>query len=112
MPEYVPAFQKKKYIKRNNVDPRTYVVIGDTETALSALETLRTNFSGQIISIPTSAYGAFENQDVFNRKFSPISKSEAYIVESDFLDRANIEVMRGDVKSINLSKREIQVKGH
>jgi hypothetical protein len=46
-----------------------YVVIGDSLTALSAVDALRTNFTGNIVLIPTSQFGAFENTDVMLRKF-------------------------------------------
>jgi len=95
MPEHVPAFAKKNFIKRAQIDPRVFVILGDSETALSAIDTLRTNFTGRIIVIPNSPYGSFENTDILNRKFSPIHKNEAFLVEEDFLDRANIDVIRG-----------------
>ena len=45
MPEHVPAFAKKKFIKRQNIDPRTFVILGDSETALAAIDALRTGFT-------------------------------------------------------------------
>ena len=33
------------------------------------------------------------------------------MVEPDYLDRSNIEVMTGSIKSINLGKKVIRVKG-
>ena len=111
MPEHVPAFQRKKYIKRATIDPRTYVVLGDTETALTAVDTLRCNFTGKIVLVATSPYGSFENTDVLQRKFSPISKNESYYVEEDFLDRANVDVVKGDVKAIDLNHKHVVIRG-
>lgn len=57
MPEHVPAFAKKKFIKRTTIDPRTFVILGDSDTALAAIDCLRTNFTGKIIVVPSSPYG-------------------------------------------------------
>jgi hypothetical protein len=54
IPEHVPPFSKKKFIKRAIIDPRIFVILGDSETALSAVDSLRTNFTGRIILVPTS----------------------------------------------------------
>jgi hypothetical protein len=98
MPEHVPAFAKKKFIQRVNIDPRTFVIIGDSETALSAIDALRTNYTGRIVVIPSSPFGSFENTDILNRKFSPLHKNEVYMVEEDYLDRANVDVIKGEIK--------------
>jgi hypothetical protein len=71
---------------------------------LSAIDALRTNFTGKIIVVPTSPYGSFENTDILTRKFSPLGKNESYMVEEDYLDRANVDVVRGEVKGIDLHK--------
>ena len=70
VPNHIPAFQQKKMLNRSKVDPRKIVVVGDSEAALSSIDALRTTFTGEIILIPQSPYGAFENTDVLNRKFS------------------------------------------
>ena len=111
MPEHVPAFAKKKFIKRENLDPRTFVILGDSEAALSAIDGLRAGFTGRIVVVPSSPYGQFENSDIFNRKFTPLQKNEVYMVEEDYLDRANIDVVSGEIKSIDLSRKSITVKG-
>lgn len=78
--------------------------MGDSETALAAIDALRCNFTGRIICVPSSPYGQFENIDILNRKFSPISKNETFLVEEDFLDRANVDIVMGEIKSIDLNK--------
>jgi hypothetical protein len=83
------------------------VILGDTETALSAIDALRMSFTGKIVVIPSSPYGSFENTDVLTRKFSPIEKNEVYIVEEDYLDRANVEVVKGEVSKIDFIKNSI-----
>lgn len=105
MPEHVPAFSKKKFIKRALIDPRLFVILGDSETALSAIDALRTNFTGRIIIVPTSPYGSFENVDILSKKFSPINKNESYMVESDYLDRANVDVIRAEISAIDVVKK-------
>ena len=39
-------------LSRSKVDPRKFVVVGDSEAALSAIDALRTTFTGDIILIP------------------------------------------------------------
>ena len=111
MPEHVPAFAKKKFIKRQNIDPRTFVVLGDSDSALAVIDALRTNFSGRIVVVPSSPYGQFENTDLLNRKFTPLQKKEVFLVEEDYLDRANIDVVKGEIKTIDLNHNQIVVKG-
>lgn len=111
MPEHVPAFAKKQFIKKQIIDPRTFVVLGDSETALSVIDGLRASFTGRIIVVPSSPYGQFENTDILHRKFTPIQKNEVFMVEEDYLDRANVDVVKGEIKSIDLNKNEVIVKG-
>lgn len=112
IPEHVPAFAKKNLMKKIVLDPRTFVILGDSEAALSAIDAMRTSFSGRIVVVPVSPFGAFENTDIFNRKFSQLSKNEVYMVEEDYLERANVDVIKGEVKSIDLTKKQISIKGH
>jgi len=107
----VPAFAKKKFIKRENIDPRTFVVLGDSEAALAAIDGLRASFTGRIVVVPSSPYGQFENTDILNRKFTPLQKNEVYMVEEDYLDRANVDVVKGEIKTIDLNRNQIVVKG-
>jgi hypothetical protein len=104
VPEHVPAFQKKKFLKRETIDPRVIVVLGDNETALSAIDGLRTNFTGRIIVIPSSNYGAFENVEIMHRTMAPLSKNQCFFVEDDYLDRANIDLIRGGITKINIEE--------
>lgn len=45
------------------------------------------------------------------RKLGPLSQSELYLQEDDFLDKANVTVMRGRVKWIDLEKKYIEMAG-
>jgi hypothetical protein len=67
VPEHIPAFSKKKFLKRQAIDPRTFVILGDNETSLAAIDALRSNFTGRIIVVPSSSFGAFENVDIMKR---------------------------------------------
>ena len=111
VPEHIPAFAKIKFLGRSKIDPRTFVVIGDSEAALSAIDALRTSFTGNIVCIPTSTYGQFENQDILKRKFTPLTKNETYMTDLDFLDRANITVIKGQVKAIDKDKKLVKIRG-
>lgn len=86
-------------------------MLGDSETALQAIDALRASFTGRIICIPCSNYGSFENVDVLNRSFTPLQKNQLYYVEKDFMDRANVEVLKGEVSQINFNNHSIVVKG-
>jgi len=87
------------------------VILGDSETALAAIDGLRAAFTGRIVVVPSSPYGQFENTDILNKKFTPIQKNEVYMVEEDYLDRANIDVVKGELKTIDLNNNVITVKG-
>lgn len=112
VPEHIPAFSKKKFLKRQAIDPRTFVILGDNETALSAIDALRTNFTGRIIMIPCSNFGAFENTDIMKREMGPIAKNQCFMVEQDYLDRANVDIIKGNVKMIDVENRRMQVQGY
>ena len=45
--------------------------------------------------IPCSNFGAFENTDIMKREMGPLAKNQCYLVENDYLDRANIDVIKG-----------------
>jgi hypothetical protein len=84
-------------LKKSIIDPRTYVVIGDSEAALSAIDALRSSFTGRLICIPTSPYGTFENTDILNHSFAPLQKNQLFYVEKDYMDRANVEILKGEL---------------
>ena len=111
VPEHIPAFSKRKFLHRSKIDPRTFVVIGDSEAALAAIDALRMSFTGNIINIPVSQFGQFENQDVLKKKFTPLTKNETFLTDQDFLDRANVMVMKGQIKKIDKDKKQIYLKG-
>ena len=111
VPEHIPAFAKRKFLGRSKIDPRTFVVLGDSEAALSAMDALRMSFTGNIVCLPVSQYGQFENQDVLKNKFTPLTKNETFLTDLDFLDKANITVIKGEVKHINKEKKLISIKG-
>jgi len=67
VPEHIPAFSKKRFLSRQAIDPRVFVILGDNETALAAIDALRTSFTGRIIVVPCNNYGAFENVDIMKR---------------------------------------------
>ncbi len=72
--------------------------LGDSETALAAIDALRSSFTGNIECVPLSPFGAFENLDVVRLKFTPLTKNEVHLLEVDFMDKANITVMQGEIK--------------
>jgi len=111
VPEHIPAFAKRKFLGRSKIDPRTFVVLGDSEAALAAMDALRMSFTGNIVCIPTAQFGQFENIDIFRRKFTPLTKNETFLTDLDFLDRANITVVKGEIKGIDKVNKQIKIKG-
>jgi hypothetical protein len=85
IPDHIPAFNLREHLIREEVDPRVYVVIGDSEAALSNILTLRCAYTGQIILFPTTPSGGFQNKDILIRKFGPLNKEEVYFVEPNLL---------------------------
>ena len=75
LPERIPAFAKRKFLGRSNVDPRRFLVLGDSEAAISAMDALRMGFTGEIVNIPCSDNGKYENIDIFRRQFSPLTRN-------------------------------------
>jgi len=67
VPEHIPAFTRKKFLKRESIDPRCIVILGDNETALAAIDGLRTSFTGRIVVVPSNDFGAFENTEAMKR---------------------------------------------
>jgi len=112
LPEHVPAFSRKKNLQRQTLDPRVYVILGDTLTALSAIDALRTNFTGNIVLVPQSEFGAFQNTDILYKKMGKVTKTELFLQEDDFLDRANVVVLKGNLKWIDLDQKYITLYGH
>ena len=90
VPEHIPAFARRKFLGRSKIDPRTFVVLGDSDAALSAMDALRMNFTGNIVCVPTGQLGQFENHDILKRKFTPLTQNETFLTDLDFLDKANI----------------------
>ena len=111
VPEHIPAFTQKNYLTREVIDPRTFVIVGDSETALSAVDALRAGYTGRIVLLSPSIYGAFENQEILTKRFEPLEKNDVFMVDDDYLERANVEVVKGDIKTIDLSKNIIVIGG-
>jgi hypothetical protein len=110
VPNQIPAFSLRETLRREEIDPRTYVLVGDSEACLSAIITLRFSFMGRIIVVPTSANGGFENKDVLTRKFGPLNKSEVFMVEPDLFEKACVEVKKEGIKKINHESRTVEFK--
>ena len=75
IPEHIPAFAFRKKLKKSKIDPRRFLILGDSEAALSAADALRNSFTGEIMLVSTSPFGQFENIDILRRKFNPLSKN-------------------------------------
>jgi len=112
LPERIPAFAKRKFLGRSNVDPRRFIVLGDSEAAIAAIDALRMGFTGEIINIPCSDTGKYENTDIFKRKFRPLSNNEVFYMDDDFLDRANISVIAGKIQKIDKDEKYIKIVEH
>lgn len=87
------------------------MVLGDDETALAVIDALRMCFTGRIVVIPARSYGQFENLDIMKRHLAPLTKNQCFLVEDDYLDRANIDIIKGDVRHLDIDNRQIIIKG-
>lgn len=105
VPDHIPAFILREHLAREDIDPRVYVVIGDSEAALSAILTLRWAYTGQIILFPTTPSGSFQNKDILLRKFGPLSKEEVYYVEPNLLQKAAIDIETDKIEKIDFEKK-------
>ena len=110
VPEHIPAFSMRETLTRDDIDPRSIIIVGDSAAALSAIVTLRYGFVGRIILIPTSTEGSFENKDALVRKFGPLSKEEVYLVEPDLFQKANVEVWNTKITKIDHDERMVYTK--
>lgn len=45
------------------------------------------------------------------RQLGPLTKNQCFLVEDDFLDRANVDIIKGDVRHIDVENRQIVIKG-
>lgn len=93
------------------LEPRTFVVLGDSEAALSAIDSLKQVFAGKIIVITQSPFGMFENIDVLRRKMRPLTRNEVYYVDEDFFDRNEIDLRQNQVEHIDVDERLLYLKG-
>lgn len=41
-----------------------------------------------------------------------MSKNQCFLVEDDYLDRANVDVIKGELKKIDVNTRTIDIKNH
>lgn len=46
---------------------------------------------------------------MLRRKFSPISKNEIYFVEEDFFQKAGVKVIAGELKFLDIEKKELSL---
>jgi len=44
---------------------------------------------------------------VLRRKFCPLSKNEVFFLEDDYMNRANVQVIPGEIKKIDVENRKI-----
>ena len=111
LPDHIPAFSLRETLKREDIDPRSYIIIGDSDAALSAIITLRFGFTGRIIVVPTNLTGSFENKEILTQKFGPLNKSEVFLVEPDLFQKAQIDVFNSKILKIDHDNRTAHFEG-
>lgn len=42
---------------------------------------------------------------------TPLTKNETFLTDLDFLDRANVTVIKGEIKGIDKTTKQIKIKG-
>lgn len=109
--EKLPVFANPIYADYNNeLDPRHIVLIGDTETVVSALHTLRLVFTGKISIITNKGDQNFVDMNKLTKSLFPLRAKHAKFLDNTDLNQMGINVYDEKVNSIDGEKRIITLK--
>jgi hypothetical protein len=110
--EGVSAYSRSKILPKDEKSTQRYVILGDTLTTLGAITALRTNFDGEIIIIPNQRpIQGFVNTKFLRESLSPLSKTDQYIVDPDFLQKNYCEILPKysvcEIASIDIPNKQL-----
>ena len=109
--EKLPVFANPTIADYNNeLDPRHIVLIGDTETVVGALNTLRLIFTGKISIITNKGDQHFVDMNKLTKSMFPIRAKHAKFFDNKDLNKMGINVYDEKVHSIDGVKRIISLK--
>jgi len=109
--EKLPIFANPIIAEYNNeLDPRHIVLIGDTETVVGALNTLRLFFTGKISIITNKGDQHFVDMNKLTKSMFPIRAKHARFFDSKDLNEMGINIYDEKIHSIDGEKRIITLK--
>ena len=106
----IPLFAKAPYQEYSELDPRHFVLIGDTETTFGAIDTITKIFSGRISVISHQTGSDFVDFQKLSKSFFPIKAKHSRFLDNDFLKQHKIMHFNDSVKSIDAQKKIITLK--
>jgi len=107
----LPVFANPIIAEYNNeLDPRHVVLIGDTETVVSALHTMRLFFTGKISIITNKSDQHFIDMNKLTKSMFPLRAKHAKFFDNQELNKMGINVYDEKVQSIDCEKRVITLK--
>ena len=106
----LPLFRKPLEANfQSMIDPRHFVIIGETETTAAALNVFKQVFPGKLTIIKNSEdVGYLDYNKLHNSLFS-INKKYATFLDEDYYNARNIDVFEEKVNAINLEKKKIRL---
>ncbi len=107
----IPVFSNPISADNNNeLDPRHIVLIGDTETVVGAVNTLRLFFTGKISIITNKSDLHFIDLNKLTKSLFPLRAKHARFFDNKMLDEMGINVYDEKVHYIDGEKRIISLK--
>lgn len=108
--DIVPLFSYHKNMKTLDLDPRHFVLIGDTETTVSAIDSLKKVFSGRITVVNHQTGLDFIDFNKLSKSFFPTKAKHSRWITNEDLDKYKIQIYNDKVTVINSLDKIITLK--
>ena len=99
--DQLPLFSLHKDMDTLDLDPRHFVLIGDTETTVSALDSLKKVFSGKISLINHQTGLDFIDFNKLSKSFFPTKAKHSRWISNDYLEKNKIQLYNDKVVKID-----------
>jgi nitrite reductase/ring-hydroxylating ferredoxin subunit/thioredoxin reductase len=107
---FIPLFAFHKNMKTLDLDPRHFVLIGDTETTVAAVDSLKKVFSGRISIVNHQTGLDFIDFNKLSKSFFPTkAKHSRWISNQDF-EKFKIQLYNDKVTKIDASDKIITLQ--
>jgi len=93
----------------NELDPRHFIIIGDTETAFSCVDTLTKIFSGKISIVSNQNENAFTDINKITKSFFPLKMKQSKFLNKDYLEFFKINLYDEKVVAIDNVKKLVHL---